>query len=129
VSTDPSGYEEAFSALADIQAESEKVADRLSNMLGVYRENHPALSGFVQILEDVLPQAYRSSGKLSVAITSAQYLTQDTKLSMFDHAGLSNLLDIVVQFGDVFGRQYELIGLIEYISNNHDPVELGVTDD
>jgi hypothetical protein len=122
-------YNEAFDALADIQAESDEVAKRLSSTLAIYRDNHPALSGFVQLLDEIFPAAYISSGRLSVAITSAQFLTQDPKLSMFDHAALSNLLEIVVECGELFSRQYELVGLMEYIYQSHNPIELGVEDD
>ena len=122
-------YNEAFDALADIQAESDEVAKRLSSTLAIYRDNHPALSGFVQLLDEIFPAAYIASGRLSVAITSAQFLTQDPKLSMFDHAALSNLLEIVVECGELFSRQYELVGLMEYIYQSHNPIELGVEDD
>ena len=122
-------YNEAFDALADIQAESDEVAKRLSSTLAIYRDNHPALSGFVQLLDEIFPAAYIASGRLSVAITSAQFLTQDPKLSMFDHAALSNLLEIVVECGELFSRQHELVGLMEYIYQSHNPIELGVEDD
>lgn len=129
MSSDSSDYEDAFNALADIQAESNEIAKRLSSTLAIYRDNHPALSGFVQLLEEIFPAAYVASGRLSVAITSAQFLTQDSELSMFDHAGLSNLLELVVECGELFSRQYELIGLMEYIYQSHDPTQLGVKDE
>ena len=124
-----SDYEDAFEALADIQAESAEISKRLSSTLAIYRDNHPALSGFVQLLDEIFPAAYVASGRLSVAITSAQFLTQDATLTMFDHAALSNLLEIVVECGELFSRQYELIGLMEYIYQSHDPIQLGVKDD
>jgi hypothetical protein len=129
--SDPSSsdYEDAFDALADIQAESDEIAKRLSSTLAIYRDNHPALSGFVQLLDEIFPAAYVASGRLSVAITSAQFLTQDATLTMFDHAALSNLLELVVECGELFSRQYELVGLMEYIYQSHDPIQLGVEDD
>jgi hypothetical protein len=129
--SDPSSsdYEDAFDALADIQAESDEIAKRLSSTLAIYRDNHPALSGFVQLLDEIFPAAYVASGRLSVAITSAQFLTQDATLTMFDHAALSNLLELVVECGELFSRQYELVGLMEYIYQSHDPIELGAKDE
>lgn len=129
--SDPSSsdYEDAFDALADIQAESDEIAKRLSSTLAIYRDNHPALSGFAQLLDEIFPAAYVASGRLSVAITSAQFLTQDATLTMFDHAALSNLLELVVECGELFSRQYELVGLMEYIYQSHDPIELGAKDE
>jgi len=129
--SDPSSsdYEDAFDALADIQAESDEISKKLSSTLAIYRDNHPALSGFVQLLDEIFPAAYVASGRLSVAITSAQFLTQDATLTMFDHAALSNLLELVVECGELFSRQYELIGLMEYIYQSHDPIALGAKDE
>jgi hypothetical protein len=129
--SDPSSsdYEDAFDALADIQAESDEISKKLSSTLAIYRDNHPALSGFVQLLDEIFPAAYVASGRLSVAITSAQFLTQDATLTMFDHAALSNLLELVVECGELFSRQYELVGLMEYIYQSHDPIELGAKDE
>jgi hypothetical protein len=129
--SDPSSsdYEDAFDAHADIQAESDEISKKLSSTLAIYRDNHPALSGFVQLLDEIFPAAYVASGRLSVAITSAQFLTQDATLTMFDHAALSNLLELVVECGELFSRQYELVGLMEYIYQSHDPIELGAKDE
>lgn len=129
MSDSSSDYQDAFDALAEIQAESDEVAQQLSSTLGMYHDNHPALSGFVRLLQQIFPATYIASGRLSVAVTSAQFLTQDQKLSMLDHAALSNLLEIVIECGELFSRQYELIGLLEYIYQNHNPTELGVIDE